>query len=159
MITSLPSPKALHAVVQEIAAAKAKPLIVVEASTFALDDKLAAEKVLRKAGHTMLDCPVSGTGAQAAVKDLVIYASGDAKAIKKTLPVFAGFSRKTARSRRFRQWQQDEICREPAGRDPQRRRRRSHGARHEGRASSRSRFSSSPMAAPAIRACSRCADR
>ena len=48
-----------------------------EASTFALDDKLAAEKVLRKAGHTMLDCPVSGTGAQAAVKDLVIYASGD----------------------------------------------------------------------------------
>ena len=95
VITSLPSPKALHAVVSEIAAANAKPHIVVEASTFALDDKLAAEKVLRKAGHTMLDCPVSGTGAQAAVKDLVIYASGDTKAIKKTLPVFAGFSRQT----------------------------------------------------------------
>ena len=75
--------------------AKAKPRIVVEASTFALDDKLAAEKVLRKAGHTLLDCPVSGTGAQAAVKDLVIYASGDSKAIKKILPVFAGFSRQT----------------------------------------------------------------
>ena len=96
VITSLPSPKALHAVVSEIAAANAKPHIVVEASTFALDDKLAAEKVLRKAGHTMLDCPVSGTGAQAAVKDLVIYASGDTKAIKKTLPVFAGFSRADA---------------------------------------------------------------
>jgi 3-hydroxyisobutyrate dehydrogenase-like beta-hydroxyacid dehydrogenase len=95
VITSLPSPKALHAVSQEIAHAKAKPLIVIEASTFALDDKLAAEKVLRKAGHTMLDCPVSGTGAQAAVKDLVVYASGDAKAIAKAMPVFAGFSRKT----------------------------------------------------------------
>ena len=95
VITSLPSPKALHAVVQEIADAKAKPRIVIEASTFALDDKLAAEKVLRKAGHTMLDCPVSGTGAQAAVKDLVVYASGDEKAIAKAMPVFAGFSRKT----------------------------------------------------------------
>jgi 3-hydroxyisobutyrate dehydrogenase-like beta-hydroxyacid dehydrogenase len=95
VITSLPSPKALHAVVQEIADAKAKPRIVVEASTFALDDKLAAEKLLRKAGHSMLDCPVSGTGAQAAVKDLVVYASGDAKAIAKAMPVFAGFSRKT----------------------------------------------------------------
>ncbi len=95
VITSLPSPKALHAVVADIAEAIAKPRIVIEASTFALDDKLAAEKVLRKAGHTMLDCPVSGTGAQAAVKDLVVYASGDAKAIAKVMPVFAGFSRKT----------------------------------------------------------------
>jgi 3-hydroxyisobutyrate dehydrogenase-like beta-hydroxyacid dehydrogenase len=95
VITSLPSPKALHAVAQEIADAKAKPRIVIEASTFALDDKLAAEKVLRKAGHTMLDCPVSGTGAQAARKDLVVYASGDRKAIEAVMPVFAGFSRKT----------------------------------------------------------------
>jgi putative dehydrogenase len=95
VITSLPSPKALHAVVQQIADAKVKPRIVIEASTFALDDKLAAEKALRKAGHAMLDCPVSGTGAQAAVKDLVVYASGDAKAIAKAMPVFAGFSRKT----------------------------------------------------------------
>lgn len=95
VITSLPSPKALHAVVAEIADAKAKPRIVIEASTFALDDKIAAEKVLRKAGHTMLDCPVSGTGAQAAVKDLVVYASGDENAIAKVMPVFAGYSRKT----------------------------------------------------------------
>jgi 3-hydroxyisobutyrate dehydrogenase-like beta-hydroxyacid dehydrogenase len=95
VITSLPSPKALHAVAQDIAEAGTKPRIVIEASTFALEDKLAAEKVLRKAGHTMLDCPVSGTGAQAARKDLVVYASGDPKAIEKAMPVFAGFSRKT----------------------------------------------------------------
>lgn len=95
VITSLPSPEALQAVAQEIADAKAKPRIVIEASTFALEDKFAAEKVLRKAGHTLLDCPVSGTGAQAARKDLVVYASGDRKAIAKLMPVFAGFSRKT----------------------------------------------------------------
>jgi len=95
VITSLPSPKALGAVAQEIAQSGAKPRIIIEASTFALDDKLAAESVVRKAGHTMLDCPVSGTGAQAARKDLVVYASGDRKAIEKAMPVFAGFSRKT----------------------------------------------------------------
>jgi 3-hydroxyisobutyrate dehydrogenase-like beta-hydroxyacid dehydrogenase len=95
IITSLPNPKALHTVAAEIAGARAPSRIVVEASTFTLDDKLAAEKVLRKAGHTMLDCPVSGTGAQAAVKDLVVYASGDSKAIQKILPVFEGFSRQT----------------------------------------------------------------
>ena len=43
----------------------------------------------------MLDCPVSGTGSQAATGDLVIYASGDSKAIAKIKPMFAGFSRKT----------------------------------------------------------------
>ncbi len=41
----------------------------------------------------MLDCPVSGTGAQAKVKDLVIYASGDRKAIRRLRPLFAGFAR------------------------------------------------------------------
>ena len=49
-----------------------------EASTFTLEDKLQAERALRKAGHTMLDCPISGTGSQAKVKDIVVYASGDA---------------------------------------------------------------------------------
>lgn len=95
VITSLPNPAALHAVAQEIAGAKTKPRIVIEASTFALDDKLAAETVLRRAGHVTLDCPVSGTGAQAARKDLVVYASGEPKAIAKAMPVFAGFARKT----------------------------------------------------------------
>ena len=43
----------------------------------------------------MLDCPVSGTGSQARTGDLVIYASGDSKAIGRIKPMFAGFSRKT----------------------------------------------------------------
>ena len=41
----------------------------------------------------LLDCPVSGTGAQAKTKDLVIYASGGATAIKRLRPLFAAFAR------------------------------------------------------------------
>ncbi len=62
-------------------------------STFTLEDKTSAEKALRKAGHVMLDCPVSGTGAQAKMKDLVVYASGDGGEIKKLAPMFAAFTR------------------------------------------------------------------
>jgi 3-hydroxyisobutyrate dehydrogenase-like beta-hydroxyacid dehydrogenase len=67
--------------------------VIVEASTFALADKTRAERALGKAGHVMLDCPVSGTGAQAKVKDLVIYASGNSRAIRRLRPLFATFAR------------------------------------------------------------------
>lgn len=95
IITTLPKPEALHAVAAEIAAAKLPKRIVVEASTFTLDDKLKAQRVLNEAGHVMLDCPVSGTGAQAKTGDIVIYASGDRAAIRRLKPLFAAFSRAT----------------------------------------------------------------
>jgi len=93
IITSLPSPKALAATVEAIVKAKVPRRVIVEASTFTLEDKTAAEAKLRKAGHVMLDCPMSGTGAQAKVKDLVVYASGDTGEIKKLKSMFAGFTR------------------------------------------------------------------
>ena len=93
VITSLPKPAALDATVAAVINARVRPRVIIEASTFAIDDKLKAERALRKAGHVMLDCPVSGTGAQAKVKDLVIYASGDRKAIRRQRPLFAGFAR------------------------------------------------------------------
>jgi 3-hydroxyisobutyrate dehydrogenase-like beta-hydroxyacid dehydrogenase len=40
-----------------------------------------------------LDCPLSGTGAQAVKKDLVVYASGNKKACENCTPVFEGFAR------------------------------------------------------------------
>jgi 3-hydroxyisobutyrate dehydrogenase-like beta-hydroxyacid dehydrogenase len=95
IVTSLPKPEALLSVAKEIVGTRMPRRVVVEASTFTIEDKEKAEKVLRAAGHVMLDCPVSGTGAQAAMGDLVIYASGDSGAIAKLKPVFAGFSRKT----------------------------------------------------------------
>src|SRR5215813_9554926 len=93
IITSLPNPKALDATAAALAKAKLARKIIVEASTFTIEDKTRAERVLAKAGHVTLDCPVSGTGAQAAVGDLVVYASGETAAIKKLKPMFAGFSR------------------------------------------------------------------
>jgi 3-hydroxyisobutyrate dehydrogenase-like beta-hydroxyacid dehydrogenase len=93
IITSLPSPKALAATVEAIVKAKVPRRVVVEASTFTLEDKTSAEAKLRKAGHVMLDCPMSGTGAQAKVRDLVVYASGGSAEIKKLKSMFAGFTR------------------------------------------------------------------
>jgi 3-hydroxyisobutyrate dehydrogenase-like beta-hydroxyacid dehydrogenase len=93
IITSLPHAEALRETVQAVVAARATRRTLVEMSTFALDDKLAAERALAKAGHVMLDCPVSGTGAQARTKDIVVYASGDPKTVKRLRPMLATFSR------------------------------------------------------------------
>jgi L-threonate 2-dehydrogenase len=93
IITSLPNPAALAATVAAIAGARAQPLVMIETGTFALADKLEAARALKAAGHVMLDCPISGTGAQAKTKDIVVYASGDPKTIKRLRAVFAGFAR------------------------------------------------------------------
>ena len=50
---------------RKIAAAKLPRKLLVEMSTFAISDKEKAERVIAKAGHVMLDTPVSGTGSQA----------------------------------------------------------------------------------------------
>ena len=99
ILTSLPKPQALMAVAKEIAAAKIngkklKSKTIVEMSTFAISDKEKAERILAKAGHTMLDTPVSGTGSQARAGDLVFYASGNPAAVKKLKPMFEAFGRK-----------------------------------------------------------------
>ncbi len=93
IITSLPNSAALATTAAAVTKAKAPRRVVVEASTFKIEDKAKAQAVLRKAGHVLLDCPVSGTGAQAKMKDLVVYASGGAAEIKKLRPLFADFTR------------------------------------------------------------------
>jgi 3-hydroxyisobutyrate dehydrogenase-like beta-hydroxyacid dehydrogenase len=93
IITSLPSPKALDVTARAIIAAKVPGRVVIEASTFTIEDKIRVERMLRKAGHVLLDCPVSGTGAQARNKDIVVYASGGAAEIKRARPLFAAFTR------------------------------------------------------------------
>lgn len=94
IITSLPKPEALLQTARAIADADLPRRIIAECSTFTIEDKEKAEKILRAAGHVMLDCPVSGTGSQAATGDLVIYASGDKSAVAKVRPMFEAFSRK-----------------------------------------------------------------
>jgi L-threonate 2-dehydrogenase len=93
VITSLPNPAALFSTVAAIAKSGAPRRVIIEASTFKIEDKAEAAAALSKAGHVLLDCPVSGTGAQARTKDIVIYASGGAAEIKRLRPMFAAFSR------------------------------------------------------------------
>jgi 3-hydroxyisobutyrate dehydrogenase/glyoxylate/succinic semialdehyde reductase len=96
IMTSLPSPAAVIDVAGIIAKAAPSPRIVAELSTLTIADKQRFEAILNKAGHIALDCPLSGTGAQAAVRDLVVYASGDSKAIAECAVLFADFAKQTA---------------------------------------------------------------
>ena len=64
-----------------------------ETSTLPIEEKERARDTLAKKGVALLDCPLSGTGAQARAKDLVVYASGDRKAYARAEPFMPGFSR------------------------------------------------------------------
>jgi 3-hydroxyisobutyrate dehydrogenase-like beta-hydroxyacid dehydrogenase len=89
VISSLPSAQALHAVAAELEG----ECIIVETSTLPIAEKNAAFQTLKRKGITLLDCPLSGTGAQARTKDLSVYGSGDEAAFNQTAPVLEGFSR------------------------------------------------------------------
>jgi L-threonate 2-dehydrogenase len=96
LMTSLPTPAAVEHVAHEIADSGQSPRIVIELSTLTLADKLQFEGILKKAGHVALDCPLSGTGAQARNRDLIVYASGDSHAISRCAGLFADFAKQSA---------------------------------------------------------------
>ena len=96
IMTSLPSPAAVEAVAQAIANSGQSPRVVVELSTLAIADKLRFESILKKSGHIALDCPLSGTGAQAKNRDLVVYASGDRDSIARCARLFSDFAKQSA---------------------------------------------------------------
>jgi len=96
VMTSLPTPAAVADVAHEIANSGQSPRIVVELSTLSIADKLRFEAILKKAGHIALDCPLSGTGAQAKVRDLVVYASGNGHAIARCAGLFSDFAKQSA---------------------------------------------------------------
>ncbi len=96
MITSLPNIAAFHeatAGAHGIASSSKTGQIVIECSTFPLEEKQRAHDALAAKGKILLDCPVSGTGAQAAKKDLVVLGSGDKAAFERCAQVFGGMSR------------------------------------------------------------------
>jgi 3-hydroxyisobutyrate dehydrogenase/glyoxylate/succinic semialdehyde reductase len=96
IMTSLPTPAAVVDVAQAIADAGQPPRIVIELSTLTIADKLRFEAILKTARHIALDCPLSGTGAQAKNRDLVVYASGDSDAIAQCMGLFADFAKQSA---------------------------------------------------------------
>lgn len=93
VICSLPSVTALSAVAAELAATRQRGLVVVETSTLPIPAKEAARRELAASGVMLLDCPLSGTGAQARLKDIVVYASGSRGAYRRVAPVLDAFAR------------------------------------------------------------------
>lgn len=92
VICSLPSAAALTDVAAELAGSR-RADVVLETSTLPLAVKQAARDRLAEAGITLLDCPLSGTGSQAKVKDIVVYASGPREHYQQVAPVLDAFAR------------------------------------------------------------------
>ena len=94
-ISSLPSPAALIETAKGMAGrnfASGHPVIILETSTLAISDKLEACRLFFGAGIELLDCPLSGTGAQALTADLVVFGSGDEPSFDKCIPMLKAIS-------------------------------------------------------------------
>lgn len=97
VLTSLPSSQALLDVMlgPDGLAASAEPgLTVVETSTLPADVKEQARAVLAGRGAYLLDCTLSGTGAQAKNRDLVAYLSGAQPGKDRAAEVLRAITRK-----------------------------------------------------------------
>lgn len=98
ILIALPSVDALRAAClgpDGIVGGLRKGAVVVEMGTLPLPDKEECRKAVEAAGAAMIDCPVSGTGAQAEERDLVLYASGHEAVVEKARPVFDALARET----------------------------------------------------------------
>jgi putative dehydrogenase len=93
VICSLPSSAALLRTAGDVTTGARLRRIIVETSTLPIAVKEQARQVLAQRGATLLDCPLSGTGAQARSKDLVVYASGERRAYRRVIPVLEAVAR------------------------------------------------------------------
>ena len=95
VITSLPSIQSFHQVMtgkEGLKEAKKDGLIIIECSTLPIEEKQAAHDALEEVGSILMDCPISGTGAQAINKDLSVYVSGEKTALDKCETILNGFA-------------------------------------------------------------------
>jgi 3-hydroxyisobutyrate dehydrogenase-like beta-hydroxyacid dehydrogenase len=93
IILALASEPAFHSVCAVLSENCAKGTIIIETGTLPLAAKQRQLHLLADKGIVLLDCTLSGTGAQAKTRDLAVYASGDAAAIQEVVPIFDGFAR------------------------------------------------------------------
>ena len=93
MISSLPSPAALLDVAAELARRRHRDAVLVETSTLPIEVKEEARRRLAPAGITLLDAPLSGTGSQARVRDIVVYVGGPRAMYRRVAPVLDAFAR------------------------------------------------------------------
>jgi len=95
IILSLPTVPIFKGVIKDIVENYdgTKSKILIDMNTISLEDKLSAKNQLNKLNIEMIDAPVSGTGAQAKTKDLVIMSSGSRESISLCEKIFLSFSR------------------------------------------------------------------
>ena len=96
IITSLPSIGAFDEVISGaggLVHAGDEGLIVIDTSTLPIAAKQQGCDALATASKVLLDCPLSGTGAQARTRDLVVLGSGDREAFDTCVPILEGFAR------------------------------------------------------------------
>jgi putative dehydrogenase len=93
VVCSLPSSQALLDTAAALAGSARPPQIVIETSTLPVVVKQEARRNLAARGTVLLDCPLSGTGAQARARDLIVYASGDRRTYRRTVPILNAFAR------------------------------------------------------------------
>ena len=93
VITSLPSADSLLDVAAALARSPHPPKYVIETSTLPIPVKEEARARLAAVRTTLLDCPISGTGAQARTGDAIVFASGPKRDCVAVGPVLKGFAR------------------------------------------------------------------
>ena len=95
IFTSLPTENVIREVItgKEGICSSKNNHIVLELSTMPLRLKLEMHHALQTHNKTFMDCPVSGTGAQAATGDLIVFASGDQDAYDIVKEIFPGMSK------------------------------------------------------------------
>ena len=96
IILSLPTVPIFQEIIKEIEKCKSfsDPKVIIDMNTISLEDKLDAKNKLEKLNISIIDAPVSGTGAQAKTKDLVVMSSGNEKIVSECEDIFNSFARK-----------------------------------------------------------------
>ena len=95
IILSLPTVPIFKEVINEIEinGKSNESKILVDMNTISLDDKIETKNKLEKLNISMVDAPVSGTGAQAKLKDIVVMSSGDKIIVNECDEIFRSFSK------------------------------------------------------------------
>ena len=95
IILSLPTVPIFKEVINEIEVngKSNESKILIDMNTISLGDKIETKNKLEKLNINMVDAPVSGTGAQAKVKDIVVMSSGDKAIVDKCDDIFRSFSK------------------------------------------------------------------
>ena len=95
IITSLPSVKSYKDILNEILKETRFSVkkTIIDMNTISIIDKVYFKKHVKPLNIDLIDCPVSGTGAQAKNADISVFASGKKSIIDKSMDILRSFSK------------------------------------------------------------------